>query len=436
MSKLNGMQIFELLSNVSDNLIVESTPPALLVGGATAAAAGVTLAGRDSGGTPPVGSDTVTVEEQSRPAGDMTEEITNPETEAESETLAETEPETKPDPENCAHNFGSWQFTVAPTCTEGGVRTRVCPLCDKAEDEDMSAGLHVFDDHGYCKSCHMGRSILSFTSNGDGTCSVGTGEFTENESDLVIPNYSSDGDLVVSIDPEALADMTLLRSVTFPEKRLYSIGDQAFNNCTRLSGVILPEGLAVIGEQAFYGCGLTEITFPASLYKLGSGAFSNTALTEVFLPATITELGCAFSLYDKLTFEEGFVLKAVPTGLVTYCTSLKEITLPDTVTTIERYAFANSGLITVHGITDQLTHIDEIAFSECKDLTGLTIPASVTYIGNNAFLNCASLTTVKLPAALTAIDIPTGVLSIGENAFYQCRALSSVAFARGIGDHR
>ena len=40
MSKLNGMQIFELLSDLNDNLIVESVAPALLVGGATAAAAG------------------------------------------------------------------------------------------------------------------------------------------------------------------------------------------------------------------------------------------------------------------------------------------------------------------------------------------------------------------------------------------------------------
>lgn len=52
MSKLNGMQIFELLSNVNDNLIVESVAPALLVGGATAAAAGLTGgAGVSSAGT-------------------------------------------------------------------------------------------------------------------------------------------------------------------------------------------------------------------------------------------------------------------------------------------------------------------------------------------------------------------------------------------------
>jgi hypothetical protein len=52
MSKLNGMQIFELLSNVSDHLIVESVSPALLAGGATGAVAGLTGgAGASSAGT-------------------------------------------------------------------------------------------------------------------------------------------------------------------------------------------------------------------------------------------------------------------------------------------------------------------------------------------------------------------------------------------------
>ena len=52
MSKLNGMQIFELLSNVSDHLIVESVSPALLAGGATAAVAGLTGGtGASSAGT-------------------------------------------------------------------------------------------------------------------------------------------------------------------------------------------------------------------------------------------------------------------------------------------------------------------------------------------------------------------------------------------------
>ena len=52
MSKLNGMQIFELLSNVNDNLIAESVAPALLAGGATGAVAGLTGgAGASSAGT-------------------------------------------------------------------------------------------------------------------------------------------------------------------------------------------------------------------------------------------------------------------------------------------------------------------------------------------------------------------------------------------------
>ena len=505
MSKLNGMQIFELLSNVSDNLIVESVSPALLVGGATGVAAGaavgagetagtatatakvgfgawlakggwlailagvlvaagvavgVTFAGRDTGRTPPVGSDEVTVagEEGSRDEGTgvevPTETESETETETESESESETESETQPDPENCIHSFSGWVFTVMPTCTEGGVRSRVCPLCGTIEDDEIPAGMHTFDSYGYCEVCHVGCSDLSFTSNGDGTCSVGRGDIAHGANTLEIPNYSPDGDLVVAIEPEAFTEMPRLNSVTFPE-RLYSIGDKAFMSCSNLAEVDFPDRLAVIGEQAFYGCALTQVSFPASLYKLGAGAFSNTALTEVFLPATITELGGAFSLCKELTsltFEEGFVLEAVPTGLASFCTSLKEITLPPTVTSIERYAFGYSGLVTVHGITDGLTSIGEIAFCDCKDLANFTIPASVTSIGINAFQNCESLSYTSYegglylavgdnPLALfmkpedsqlTEITLPPQTVFIEGNAFRDCTRLRSIVIPEGV----
>ncbi len=518
MSKLNGMQILELLSDVNDSLIIESVPAAWLAGGgAVTAAAGVTevlntastttvtatttatatattaakagfgawlakggwialaaagvaavgiavgaLLLGNSGDAPPVDPNAVTTEkqEQSLPSDIPTEEPAEtggePESETPAETESETEPETetKPDPETCVHSFGDWIFTVTPTCDERGIRSRACSVCKLIEDEDMPAGLHVFDQYGFCESCHVGRSILAFTSHGDGTCSVTRKDSNVNKTELEIPNYSPDGDLVVGIEPETFANMPRLSSITLPE-RLLSIGDNAFNNCPRLSGVTLPEGLAIIGEQAFYGCALTEITFPAGLRKLGYGAFGSTQLTEVYLPATITELDGAFPLCDRLTsltFAEDFYLEAVPTGLASFCTSLKEITLPPTVTSIERHAFASSGLIAVHGITDRLTSIGEIAFSECRELTDFTIPASVTHIGTNAFQDCDSLAYTVFEGCrylavgdnphallmapedplLTEVTISPDTRFINGSAFRDCVRLQSVIIPEGV----
>ena len=100
--------------------------------------------------------------------------------------------DSKPDPESCAHTFGNWQFAAVPTCTETGVRTRECSLCGKTEDEDMPAGLHTFDGRA-CSVCGESMTGMEFTSYGDGTCCVK--DAGRVRGDMVIPNYSPEGDL-------------------------------------------------------------------------------------------------------------------------------------------------------------------------------------------------------------------------------------------------
>ncbi len=65
-------------------------------------------------------------------------------------------------------------------------------------------------------------------------------------------------------------------------------------------------------------------------------------------------------------------------------------------------------------IPDSVTSIDNYAFSDCKNLTSITIPDSVTTIGDSAFSGCSSLQN---------IDVPAGVTSIGDDAFSYCTVL-------------
>ena len=188
---------------------------ALVAGVVVAAgvAAGAFFFGK-GGNMPPVGSGDVTSFEtgESTTTDAMTDEgeretESKPETDSEfeSETAAEsgsdteseseTETEIKPDPESCAHTFGNWQFAAVPTCTETGVRTRECSLCGKTEDEDMPAGLHTFDGRA-CSVCGESMTGMEFTSYGDGTCCVK--DAGRVRGDMVIPNYSPEGDLVIA----------------------------------------------------------------------------------------------------------------------------------------------------------------------------------------------------------------------------------------------
>ena len=122
------------------------------------------------------------------------------------------------------------------------------------------------------------------------------------------------------------------------------------------------------------------------------------------------------------------------------CSYLKEVTIPDSVTSIGDYAFY--GCETLQGIIipDRVTLIGEGAFCRCKSLTSLIIPHGVTRIGIGAFNYCDKIVTVVIPDGVTAIgdyafaeckslqtiNIPDSVTDIGEEAFGTCEALKTI----------
>ena len=69
------------------------------------------------------------------------------------------------------------------------------------------------------------------------------------------------------------------------------IGEQAFQNCTSLTSVTLPNTLTAVEAYAFCSCSaLTSVTIPASVREIGDNAFSSCALTSVTLPKGLKKL--------------------------------------------------------------------------------------------------------------------------------------------------
>ena len=202
-----------------------------------------------------------------------------------------------------------------------------------------------------------------------------------------------------------------------------AINYSAFENCTSLIGIYIPEGITSIGGNAFSGCiGLASVTIPAGITNIGGNAFSSCiGLASVTIPAGVTSIGSsAFS----------------------GCTSLASITIPDSVMSIGQQAFSNTawfnnhpdGLVyagkvlytykgtmpadtVINNIRADTVAIVESTFYYCTSLASITIPASVTSIGQYAFSNCTSL---------VSITIPNSVTSIGGSAFYNCTSLTSI----------
>ena len=121
--------------------------------------------------------------------------------------------------------------------------------------------------------------------------------------------------------------------------------------------------------------------------------------------------------------------------LLCNCSNLTIITIPNSVTSIEKYAFCNCKELISIKIPNSITSIGKSAFSDCSKLTSIEIPNSVTSIGKFAFEDCSNLISVEMSASvisigkfafkncskLTSIKIPNVTTSIGKDVFYGCK---------------
>ena len=154
--------------------------------------------------------------------------------------------------------------------------------------------------------------------------------------------------------------------------------------------------------------------------ELGSCAFLNcSGLTSLSLPSSLTSIereafaGCS-----------GLTSLSLPSSLTSIkyrafygCSGLTSLSLPSSLTSIEYYAFYGCSGLTSLSLPSGITSIDWNAFSGCSGLTSLTLPSSLTSIDSGAFSGCSGLTSLSLPSGLT---------SIGDGAFRGCSGLTSI----------
>ena len=276
---------------------------------------------------------------------------------------------------------------------------------------------------------------------------------------ISIRGYYS-GEVVI---PESVEHEGAAYSVT-------SIGDLAFSWCDGLTSVTIPNSVTSIGEAAFYKCsGLTSVHISdiAAWCKIDFEVYDSNPLShahhlylngeevkDLVIPNSVTSIG-DYAFYECSGLTSVTIPNSV-TSIGTYafrgCSGLTSVTIPNSVTSIWRATFADCSRLTSVTIPNSVTSIGDYAFCYCSGLTSVTIPNSVTSIGHNAFSGCSGLTSVTIPnsvtsigtyafrgcSGLTSVTIPNSVTSIWRATFADCSRLTSVTIPNSvtsIGEH-
>lgn len=252
-----------------------------------------------------------------------------------------------------------------------------------------------------------------------------------------------------------------LASISIPAK-ITNIGNYAFSNCSSLSELTLEDGEETLslgnGPGSYYSintyyndspfgkCPIQKLyigrkmSYANSSYRLCLG---NSYLQSVEFGeyASVIDAG-QFAGCTNLKEVKGLEnIKSIGEGAFYKCSSLESLTIPSNVTTIEKWAFRQSGLKSMN-IPAGVTSLGDYAFADCPNLEKFTfsedceltaipnyflynstkvdniaLPKNTLTIGNYAFYGCTLMKECKISSKIT---------KIGDYAFNQCNNLNSV----------
>lgn len=278
------------------------------------------------------------------------------------------------------------------------------------------------DENGKITGISEGNAIITVSAaDGGGAQALCNVQVTSGYSEFTIEGtilkaYS--GNAAVVVVPEEVTDIgtvfmnnTYIQKVILPEG-ITQLANYAFYNCTNLAEINIPANVTTIGNYCFDYCGslstvifegtaltsignysfafttyLKAIDLPEGLTTINTAAFNASGIEEIVMPSTLSVIGDGAFYYalalHSVTFNEG--LENICREAFYGCSSLKEIIIPDSVTSISRYSVTSAGS----------TSSNYYTFAYCTSLERVVLGSNVTEIGKYTFYGCSSLKEIE-----------------------------------------
>ncbi|MGN1403683.1 MAG: leucine-rich repeat protein [Ruminococcus sp.] len=227
-------------------------------------------------------------------------------------------------------------------------------------------------------------------------------------------------------------------NITVPEG-VTEIPEERFSGYTHLFDVTLPESLQSIGDRAFADSSLRDVNIPKNVTHIGEDIFDNcqylssATFYNNMSPQEIQPYFTTCGKYATYNITLPDSIESIPGDYFKDCANLGDITIPETVKTIEAGAFQNTGIRRIT-IPETVEYISPDAFQNCKLLLEVTFCNSIEEITSEMFAGCEELKSVTLPDTVTSIGdnafagtkvdandftFPENLQTIGKNAFPQ-----------------
>ncbi|MBE6534120.1 MAG: leucine-rich repeat domain-containing protein [Ruminococcaceae bacterium] len=289
---------------------------------------------------------------------------------------------------------------------------------------------NAFNGGTYLKKISIPDSITSVGENAFYGCEKL--EYNEYDNALYLGNENNPYLILVKTKNSAITRCTV-------NEKTVAICNNAFEGCSQLETLSIPNTVKSIGSKAFYGCdAVQEINVPEGVSYIGMETFRGCkSLKKIAIPSTVTNIGSsAFfgcTSLETVTFAANSTLAGIENAAFYNCKKIKEINIPKSVIYIGDDKTYNktadsvfNGCDSLEKVTfeegSKLEKIGNYVFSGCTKLSSITLPDTLTYLGTSSFTS----------TAITAITIPNGVTNIGEKAFYGCASLKTVTLGSNL----